>query len=83
MVVEEEDPEKIRRAGNELFHQENIEVAEVFSVLFSYLINIKGALEKYEEAIACGARGSQMSAENLSKTYRWHNWHILMTVREK
>ena len=56
---------------------ENIEVSEVFNVLFSYLIYTKGALEKYEEAIACGNRGSQMSAENLSKTYRWHNWHIL------
>ena len=53
--VVEEDPEKIRKAGNELFNAENIE----------------GALEKYKEAIACGERGSQMSAESLAKTYRW------------
>ena len=49
-----QDPEKIRKAGNDLFNAENIE----------------GALEKYKEAIACGERGSQMSAESLSKTYR-------------
>ena len=49
----EEDPEKIRKAGNELFNAENIE----------------GALEKYKEAIACGERGSQMSAGSLAKTY--------------
>ena len=68
-----------------MFHQENIEVPFFFSVLLYYLINAKGALEKYEEAIACGERGSQnqMSAENLSKTYRWHNCHILTTVWEK
>ena len=51
--VVEEDPEKIRKAGNELFNAENIE----------------GALEKYKEAIACGERGSQMSAGSLAKTY--------------
>ena len=50
-----QDPEKIRKAGNDLFNAENIE----------------GALEKYKEAIACGERGSQMSAESLAKTYRW------------
>ena len=49
-----QDPEKIRKAGNDLFNAENIE----------------GALEKYKEAIACGERGSQMSAESLAKTYR-------------
>ena len=54
-VLVEEDPEKIRKAGNDLFNAENIE----------------GALEKYKEAIACGERGSQMSADSLSKTYRW------------
>ena len=54
-LVVEEDPEKIRKAGNDLFNAENIE----------------GALEKYKEAIACGERGSQMSPESLSKTYRW------------
>ena len=63
-----------------MFHQENIEVSYFFSVSLYYLIYTKGALEKYEEAIACGDRGSQMSAEHLSKTYRWHNWHILTRV---
>ena len=55
MVVEESDPEKIRKAGNDLFNAENIE----------------GALEKYKEAIACGERGSQMSGDSLAKTYRY------------
>ena len=54
-LVVEEDPEKIRKAGNDLFNEENIE----------------GALEKYKEAIACGERGVQMSPESLAKTYRW------------
>ena len=54
-MVEESDPEKIRKAGNDLFNAENIE----------------GALEKYKEAIACGDRGSQMSADSLAKTYRY------------
>ena len=54
-VLVEEDPEKIRKAGNDLFNEENIE----------------GALEKYKEAIACGERGVQMSPESLAKTYRW------------
>ena len=54
MAAQPEDPETIRKAGNDLFNNQNIE----------------GALEKYKEAIAAGSKGGvQMSAENLAKTY--------------